>query len=79
MNNQATIQLSPIVPVSTPTKPETEKPTTTDKNNIVCNLGKRKKFEPDNSDDDLDSVITSESRKKIQKLTHSITIERINS
>ena len=75
MNKQATKKLSPVVPVSTPTKPEPENPTTTDKNNIVCNLGKRKKFEPDNSDDDLDSVIMSESRKKIQKLTHSNTID----
>ena len=62
------------VPVST-TKPETEKPAT-EKN---INLGKRKKSEPSdgNSDgaDDLDSVIMSEPRKKIQKLTHSNTID----
>ena len=71
MNNQATKKLSPA-PVSTPTKPETEKPTTTENNKT--NLGKRKKSEPSegNSDgfDDLDPVI-SEPRKKIQKVTHS--------
>ena len=65
-------QLS-LVHVSTPTKPETEKPTT-EKNKT--NLGKRKKSEPDNSaPDDLDSVIMSEPRKKIQKLTHSNMID----
>ena len=73
MNKQATKKLSPHVP--TPTKPE--KPTTTENNKT--NLGKRKKSEPSeaNSDasDDLDSVILSEARKKIRKLTHSNTID----
>ena len=73
MNKQATKKLSPV-PVSTPTKPPTEKPTT---DNNKTSLGKRKKYEPDNSDasDKLDFVITSESRKKIQKVTHSNTID----
>ena len=72
MNKQATKKLSPHVPVSTPTK--SEKPTTTE-----TNLGKRKKPEPSepnsNASEDLDSLILSESRKKIQKLTHSNTID----
>ena len=62
------------VPVSTPTIPETEKPAT-EKN---INLGKRKKSEPSDGNsgaDDLDSVIMSEPRKKIQKLTHSNAID----
>ena len=75
MNKQATKKLSPL-PVSTPTKSETENPTTTENNKT--NLGKRKKSEPEansNASDDLDSVIMSEARKKIQKLTHSNTID----
>ena len=72
MYQQATRELS-LVTVST--KPE--KLTTTEKNNT--NLGKRKKSEPSeaNSDvsDDLDPVVKSESRKKIQKVTHSSTID----
>ena len=77
MNNQATKKLS-RVPVSTPAKPETEKQTTTEKNKI--NLGKRKESgsEPEgnsNAPDDLDPVIMCEARKKIQKLTHSNTID----
>ena len=73
MHKQAKKKLAPHVPVSTPTKPETENPTDENK----TNLGKRKKSEPDNSDasEDLDSLILSESRKKIQKLTHSNTID----
>ena len=70
MNKQAK-KLSPVT-ASTPTIPETEIPTTTEK--IKTNLGKRKKSEPseDNSDgsDDLD-----ESSKKIQKVSHSNTID----
>ena len=60
---------------ATPTKTETQKPTTTEKNKT--NLGKRKKSEPDNSDgsDDLDSGIMSEPKKKIQKFTHSNSID----
>ena len=55
-----------------PPKPTTEKNKTS--------LGKRKKSEPSegaNSDgsDDLDSVVMSEARKKIRKLTHSNTID----
>ena len=76
MDKRATKKLS-RVPVSTPTKPETEKPTT--ENNNKTNLGKRKKSEPSeaNSDasDDFDSVIMNESRKKIRKVTHSNTID----
>ena len=74
MNKQSTKKREPA---STPTKPETENPTTTEKGKQI--LGKRKKSEPPkaNSDglDDLDSAIMSESRKKIQKLTHSNTID----
>ena len=73
MEDQATKKL-PHVTVSTPTKPETEKLTTTEYNNTT--LGKRKKSEPSEANsDDLDSVIMNESRKKIQKLTHSNTID----
>ena len=75
MNKQVTKKLSPV-PVSTPTNPATEKPTT-EKNKT--SLGKREKSEPSeaNSDgtDDLDSVIVSEPRKKIQKINHSTTID----
>ena len=65
----------PLVPASTPTKPETEKPTTTETNKT--NLGKRKKSpsEANSGADDLDSVIMNEARKKIQKLTHSNTTD----
>ena len=74
MNKQATKKISPV-PVSTPTKPETENPTTTEK--YKTNLGKRKKSgsEPEgNFDalDDLDSVISSGARNKIQKVSHSM-------
>ena len=76
MEDQATKKL-PHVTVSTPTKPETEKLTTTEYNKTT--LGKRKKSEPSeaNSDDldQPDSVIMNESRKKIQKLTYSNTID----
>ena len=77
MNKQATKKLSPA-PVSTPTKPETENPTTTEK--YKTNLGKRKKSgsEPEgNFDalDDLDSVILSGARNKIQKVSHSNKID----
>ena len=75
MNKQATKNLSPL-PVSTPTKSETENPTTTENNKT--NLGKRKKYEPSeaNSDaSDLNAVIMSEARKKIQKVSHSNTID----
>ena len=76
MNKQATKKLS-CVPVSTPTKPEAENPTS--KNNKTI-LGKRKKSgsEPEGNSDaseDLDSVTVSESRKKIQKVSHSNTID----
>ena len=74
MNKQATKNLSPHVPISTPTKPETENPTT--KENTKTILRKRKKYEPSEANsDDLDSIM-SESRKKIQKLSHSNTIDR---
>ena len=63
MNKQATPHVT-----STPTKPETEKPTTTENNKT--NLGKRKKYEPSEANS------MSESRKKIQKLSHSNTIDR---
>ena len=66
MNKQATKE-------STPTKSETEKPTTTENNKTT--LGKRKKSGPSAGSDDLDSVIMSGARKKIQKLTHSNTID----
>ena len=69
MNKQATKKEVSRVPVSTPTTPETEKKT---------NLGKRKKSAlEENSDglDDLDSVIMSKARKKIQKVSHSNTID----
>ena len=59
-------KLSQRVPVSTPTKPETEKSTTAKKNQI--NLGKRKKSEPPEGN-------TNEARKKIQKVAHSNTID----
>ena len=76
MNKQATKKLSPV-PVSTPTKPETENSTTTESNKT--NLGKRKKSEPSEANpdasDDLDALILGEARKKIQKLTHSNTID----
>ena len=73
MEDQATKKL-PHVTVSTPTKPETEKLTTTEYNTTT--LGKRKKSEPSEANsDDLDSVIMNEARKKIQKLTHSNTID----
>ena len=65
-------------PASTPTKSATEKPTSTKENKT--SLGKRKKSKAleDNPDglDDLDSVVMSEPSKKIQKVTHSNTIER---
>ena len=69
MNKQATKKLS-RVPVSTPTKPETENPTPTENNKT--NLGKRKKYEQEPNSDDL---IMCETRKKIQKLTHSNTTD----
>ena len=49
MNKQATTNLSPHVTVSTPTKPETEKPTENNK----TNLGKRMKSgsEPEGNSD----------------------------
>ena len=73
MDKQATKKLS-HVQVSTPTKSETEKQTTTEINKT--NLGKRKKYEPSEpNSEDLDSVILSESRKKIQKVSHSNTID----
>ena len=90
MNNQATKNLS--LPVSTPTKSETEKHKTnlgkrknskTWDGNSDCSddldsaFMQRKKYEPSiGASDDLDPVIMSEPRKKIQKLTHSNTIER---
>ena len=60
MNKQATKKLS---------SHETEKPTT---EKDKTKPGKRKK---EAGSDDLDSVIMSEARKKIQKLTHSNTID----
>ena len=39
-------------------------------------LGKRKKSEPESNPDDLDSVVMSAPRNKIQKLSHSNTRER---
>ena len=51
--------------------PATEKATTENK---TSSLGKRKKSE--GNSDDLDSVIMNDQRKKIQKVTHSNTIER---
>ena len=75
MDKQATEKLS-HVPAATPTKLVPEKPTT-EKNKT--NLGKRKKSEisEGNSDsaDDLDSVIMNEPGKKIQKVTHSNSID----
>ena len=70
MNKQAT-KLSHVI--STPTKSETEKPTT---ENNKTNLGKPKKSKPEGNSDascHLDSAIMSESR--FQKVTHSNTIE----
>ena len=62
-----------MVPVSTP-KISTDKPTEKEK----TSLGKRKKYSsednPDSSDD-LDSVVTSEASKKVQKVTHSNTMD----
>ena len=75
MDKQSTTKISRIL-VSTPTKPETAKPTT-EKNKT--NLVKRKKSEPsegiNEGSDDLDSVIMSEPRKKIPKVSHSNTID----
>ena len=75
MEYKATTRLS-CVPVSTPTKPPTEKPTTTAEINKIY-FGKRKKSElSEENSDDPDSVIMNEARKKIQKLTHSnLTIQ----
>ena len=66
-----------MVPVSTPKISTTDKPTEKEK----TSLGKRKKRpapggNPDGLDlDDLDSVVTSEASKKVQKVTHSNTID----
>ena len=76
MDKQATKKLSPVL-VSTPTKPPTEKPTTTEETPTPKNKtshGKRKKPEPIPSDE-LDSVILNEQRKKTQKVAHSNMID----
>ena len=67
----------PSVPEETPKKPTkattTKKETTTEKNKT--SLGKRKQSEPEGNPDASDAVVMKESRKKIQKLTHSNTID----
>ena len=73
MNKQTTKNLS-RVPVSTSTKSATENETT-EKNKT---LGKRKKPEPEgnpDASDDLCPVVMGEARKKIQKVSHSNTID----
>ena len=59
-------------------QPAEEKVTFTKENK--SSLGKRKNSKPleDNSNDgsNLDSVVMSEPRKKIQKLTHSNSVEK---
>ena len=73
MNKQTTKNLS-RVPVSTSTKSATENETP-EKNKT---LGKRKKPEPEgnpDASDDLCPVAMGEARKKIQKVSHSNTID----
>ena len=62
-------------PVSTPKKSTSEKPT-----KKKTSLGKRKKQPSEGNPgslDDLDSVGMSESRKKVQKVTHSNTVNQL--
>ena len=65
---------------ATPKKPATEKPTITVLLENKTSLGKRKKSNASEGNPvglvDIDAVVMSEPKKKIQKVTHSNTIDR---